>query len=443
MTGKFSAGSGVVEITPADSQFLFGYPHVERYSTGVHDSLFSTALCLSSKGIKQLIISNDVIFVSKPSVARIRRNLFAQTGIPEEYILISATHTHSGPLTMDYISNANDPVVPEADRNFISFMEDKIVEAGLQAVANLEPAEIGLMVADGTGIGTNRRNPEGPADMDVPVLAVRHTETRKMMAVMLVCSMHPTVLHEDSKLISGDFPAMAREYLQHRLGVDCAVVYHTGCEGNQSPRHVTKENTFAEAERLGGVLGTAVMKVLPDIVYQDEIDLAADRAFTDLPGREFPDTADAERRLETALSTLTLLRESGASPQKIRTAECDWFGAEETLTLSKAQSSGQVEEARRSCMPFEIQLMKIGPWTFAAWPGEMFVEYGLEIRKAFRNTFVINLANGELQGYIVTEEAAEEGGYEASNGLFSHTSGPIIVEKTRQLLKESGMEVNG
>ena len=69
--------------------------------------------------------------------------------------------------------------------------------------------------------------------------------------------MHPTVLHEDSTLVSGDFPAMTRQYLQeHVLGADCPVLYHTGPSGNQSPRHVTRANTFDEAERLGGLLGT-------------------------------------------------------------------------------------------------------------------------------------------------------------------------------------------
>ncbi len=71
---------------------------------------------------------------------------------------------------------------------------------------------------------------------------------------MLVCCMHPTVLHEDSKLISRDFPGMAREYLKKNVfGEDCVIVHHTGPEGNQSPRHVTKANTFEEAQRFGAM----------------------------------------------------------------------------------------------------------------------------------------------------------------------------------------------
>jgi hypothetical protein len=50
-------------------------------------------------------------------------------------------------------------------------------------------------------------------------------------------------------------------------------------------------------------------------------------------------------------------------------------------------------------------------------------------------SFVISLANGEMQGYIVTEDAAKEGGYEASNTLFDCDAGSIFVTETLKLLK--------
>ncbi|MEY4261314.1 MAG: hypothetical protein RLZZ625_150 [Pseudomonadota bacterium] len=40
------AGSSQVDMSPKDSQFLFGYPHVERYSTGINDPLLSSSLYL-------------------------------------------------------------------------------------------------------------------------------------------------------------------------------------------------------------------------------------------------------------------------------------------------------------------------------------------------------------------------------------------------------------
>ncbi len=70
------------------------------------------------------------------------------------------------------------------------------------------------------------------------------------------------------------------------------------------------------------------------------------------------------------------------------------------------------------------------------WPGEIFVEYALTVKTQCPDTYIISLANGELQGYIVTEEAAREGGYEASNGLFGPEAGQMLVEATLDLAIE-------
>ena len=93
-------------------------------------------------------------------------------------------------------------------------------------------------------------------------------------------------------------------------------------------------------------------------------------------------------------------------------------------------------KAYESCLPAEIQIIRIGNWNFVGWPGECFIEYSLEVKNHLPDTFVIELANGEMQGYIVTQEAAEKGGYEASNALFSYQSGQILVDKTIEILDE-------
>src|SRR5439155_26798702 len=233
------AGAASLEITPDGSVFLAGYPHVRRFSTGVHDPLLSSALYLTSAGEQALLIANDIIYLSKVSVARCRREIAARTGVPESNILISVTHTHSGPKMLDPIATSGDEMVAKTDSQVVRFIEERIVQCACRAVEKPKPAEAGLAIADATGVGTNRRDPNGPKDLDVPVLVVRDAESHAPMSAMLVCCMHPTVLHEDSTLISGDFPALARQRLQRTaLGEDCAVLYHTGPAGNQSPRHV-------------------------------------------------------------------------------------------------------------------------------------------------------------------------------------------------------------
>ena len=439
MADRLQAGAGTVEITPKDSQFLFGYPHVERYSTGVHDPLLSSALYLSDGDTKMMFIANDVIFVPKAMAARARKRIEQSTSIPAANIMISATHTHSGPITVNYLSSEPDPVVPKADSKYLALMENALIEAAQKAYRSVRSAEIALTVADATGVGTNRRDPAGPSDPQVPVLLVRHADDENPIAAMLVHCMHPTVLHEDSKLISGDYPAMARIYLQkHVLGEGCCVLHHTGPAGNQSPRHCVQAQTFAEAERLGNLLGKAVEEAIPRIEFTSDVKLTVLQDFVDLPRRRFPSVDEAEEKLQTVVAKLQSQRRDGTPRAEVRTTECDWFGAEETVVLARAARDGRLEKVYDSYMPAEIQVFAIGDWTFVAWPGEVFIEYALAVKAERPDTFVISLANGELQGYIVTPEAAEEGGYEASNALFDAASGQVLVNKTLEMLGRLG-----
>ncbi len=431
-----NAGAATADITPKNPQFLFGYPFVERMSKGTHDPLLSSALFLANDNGQALLVSNDVIYVGKASVARIREGITAKTGIQGKNIMIGATHTHSGPVTVDCMNSSNDPVVPKADTEYVRYMENRIIETACSAYKNAAPAKAAFFKADGKGIGTNRHDPYGPADLEIPVVVIKN-EAGSFIAAMLACNMHPTILHEDSKLYSGDFPAFAREILQKQyLGSGCHVLYFTGAAGNQSPRHVAKENTFSEARRIGEIVATAIGdKIKEGIGYFSDIDILSLQKQVDLPRRKFPCVDKAKKHRDKTLERFKCLKKASASPQDIRTAEVDWFGAEELLHLSALNAEGKLEEVYRSCLPAEIQVIKTGPYNFAAWPGEIYIEYAIELKEKLKDTFIISLANGELQGYVATKEAEGKGCYEASNSIFHYSSGKILVEETIKLIE--------
>ena len=50
--------------------------------------------------------------------------------------------------------------------------------------------------------------------------------------------MHPTVMHEDSTLHSGDFIYYTRLELQEKFASDLVVVYHTAAAGNVKARAI-------------------------------------------------------------------------------------------------------------------------------------------------------------------------------------------------------------
>ena len=85
--------------------------------------------------------------------------------------------------------------------------------------------------------------------------------------------------------------------------------------------------------------------------------------------------------------------------------------------------------------PFETQVVRVGEVDVVGFPGEMFVEYALELKqRAPRQTFVTAYTNGELQGYIVTPAAAAEGGYEAASSMFEPQAGRVLIETALEML---------
>ena len=432
------AGAAVADITPTRSSFLYGYPRVPRMSTGVHDALLASALYLENDGQACLFIANDILWINKASTANVRRQIAQATGLAAERISISCSHTHSGPITFDTVVAEADAVVPKVDPEYVRHWESRMVEAGIAAWRARRPATLGHGVAEATGIGTNRHDPKGPSDLSVPVLFAREAASGKPIAVMIVCTMHPTVLHEDSTLISGDFPADARAYLQqHVVGADCPVVYHIGAAGDQSPRHVTKGNTFAESKRLGEILGSAVAKAIDTATLIDQPKINVKQAMLDLPVRQFPPLDEALQEQKAATQRFQLLRDGHAPRTETRTAECDMFGADETVVLARAASDGRMKDIVATMLPAEIWVLAVGPLRFVCWPGEVFVSFALRVRKEFPHAAIITLANGELQAYLVTQQAVDQGWYEAGNAIFQSPQGPeMFVDATLKLLRE-------
>src|ERR1044072_9303095 len=123
------AGAAVSDLTPRGSVFLYGYPHVARDSTGVHDALPCAALFLRGDSGQALFLANDLIHVSKRFTAEVRQRIGGATGVPAHAITITTTHTHSGPITVDHISNAADATVPKPDPAYLRWAAAQMIAA--------------------------------------------------------------------------------------------------------------------------------------------------------------------------------------------------------------------------------------------------------------------------------------------------------------------------
>jgi neutral ceramidase len=431
---SLQAGAAKRDISPTKPMQLCGYPHVRRISTGIHDPLLALALFLRNGNDAVLLCALDLLEFN-PDVARcIRRHVAQALGIDEAGVLISCTHTHSGPVTLNYLPFSGDIAMPPPDPSYLEYVEERIVDAAVEAKKRAQPAELAWTSADARGVGGNRHSLDGPTDPEVGVLAVR--SEGKLAAMALIYGMHPTVMHEDSSLVSADFPSYARLHLQEEFGKDLVVLYHTGPAGNQSPRYHVKGQTFAEAERLGRKLGAAVMPRLNDLKFKDNVALAGALEAVDLQRRKFPSAMEAEKVLTDYRAEYEHLKSEGAERAKVRTAEVSVFGAEALLKLAQAQQSGVVDRMLDPFRPFEVQVVRIGESCVVAFPGEFFAEYALDLKKrAAAKSFVVTYANGELQGYIVTTEAAAAGGYEAVSSMFGPQEGARMVDTALGMIK--------
>lgn len=432
------AGTGVRDISPLKPVFLAGYPHIERISTGVHDPLLACALYLKNENKALILVAVDILFISPSTARTLRQTIAEETGVNEKNIFISCSHTHSGPVTVDMLAWQDDAVVPGVEPEYIERLEKGIIEAACESFRSMRSAEIAWMSTQAEGVGGNRYAKDGVCDPEVGILAVRDSKTKNMSGLLVIYSMHPTVLHEDSRLVSADFPAFTRQYLKENIHPDLTVLYHTGPAGNQSPRYHVKSQTLDEAERLGCLLGEAVTKRMAGLKKEDfgqDIIIEADIAHVTLYPRTFPSLKEAQQNLEHCRRIYENLKKQNAGHGPVRTAECAVFGAEGTVCLARLQEGGQLSILLERYKSAEVQVVRMGNCFIAGLPGELFVEYGLMLKKkAPAKTFVISLANGELQGYIVTPEAAREGGYEASNSIFKPESGEAMVNTALELI---------
>jgi neutral ceramidase len=166
------AGAGKADVTPATGYYLGGWTRADRVGQGQHTRLQSRALVLESGGRKIALVSIDLFMVPGGMVKHIGERL-AVRGLTERNILISASHTHSGPggyanyptlnTAAPSLQTATDPASfmsllnpGPADPQLYRFLLDQITAAIRRADDDLAPAAAGWDSARILGLTRNR-----------------------------------------------------------------------------------------------------------------------------------------------------------------------------------------------------------------------------------------------------------------------------------------------
>src|SRR3954452_4168835 len=91
-----SAGVGIADITPQTGYYLGGWTRADRTSHGQHTRLHSRALVLKEGSRKVVLVQGDLFMIPAGMQKQIAA-MGASRGFREDNVLISASHTHSGP----------------------------------------------------------------------------------------------------------------------------------------------------------------------------------------------------------------------------------------------------------------------------------------------------------------------------------------------------------
>lgn len=432
--------AGVSEriITPDFPTFLSGYPvPQDRYHTEVHDDLKAHCFYLNNEETEIAIITLDIICYTKRRVKMVREQIHEACGIKPGNILISATHTHSGPV------GGSVPFETWDDRRemypfYLDKVNQLIVEGIKEAKDSAFPAKIAMgkgRCGQEQGIGGNRRDKDGPADPDVWVTGIKD-KADNLRGILVNYALHPTFLHAESKTITADYPAYIYEYFQNKNS-DVIVGFQNGAAGNQSSRHFRTGQTFDEAKRVGYAIASEAERVLEKLTFEDDVTLFAVSDEIMPAMKKIPSIEEAKALQQKAESEYEESVKINKPYPVQRTLECSLIGANRMLRM--AEAGEKAIEGILTNSPFEIFVLGIGDNRIVTVPCEIFVEFALRLKKEspYKNTYLASTSNGYGSGYVCTPESYDEGGYEPTISMYERTVGDSIIDKALELLRNN------
>ncbi|MBN1506395.1 MAG: neutral/alkaline non-lysosomal ceramidase N-terminal domain-containing protein [Sedimentisphaerales bacterium] len=440
--GPLQAGVAVTDITPPIGYRMSGYFN-ERLSTGVLNPLRAKALVLRQGSTRAAMVFCDIIGLSPDVSKKAREAAQRETGIPAQNILLSATHTHTGPLyhdaLRDYLheravsKHGRDPC---EEKDYPAQLVAGIVEAIKEADAKVQPVRLEAGVAQQQGLSFNRRfhmkdgtvrfnpgslNPDivraaGPIDPDVGIVWLRSADGDKTLAGVVNFPLHLDTT--GGTQYAADYPYYVEQALRQTLGNDFVLLFGTGTCGDINHIDVTTRERL-KSDHIGRTLAGTVTASLPALKAVASPSLAIRREIVEAP-----------------LQTFT--------PQEIEQAKRDMakVGTSELPFLDQVRAYKilDVQSRTGTTLPLEVQVFRLSDEAaVVGLPGEVFVDLGLAIKQAspFSMTLVVELCQDDC-GYIPTRKAFAEGSYETVNSRIAPGGGEMLVEAAVRLLKELG-----
>ena len=432
---EFRLGRAAVQVTPPVGIPMAGYYNI-RLAEGTHDELWAKALVFEQEGSRAAIVVCDLIGFESPLVRAARQAIEKATGIAGERVMISTTHSHTGPVLRGRALTNVEGRTRQISEDYLKLLPVKIAEAVRLANENLAPARISVGAGREDSLSFNRRffmtdgtvgwnpgqlNPKivktaGPIDPAVPVVYFESPEG-KPQATFVNFAMHLDTV--GGLEFSADYPYTLAKILGRAKGDGMLTVFSTGTCGNLNHIDVSTsapQKGHQEAERIGTVLAGEVIKTYARLQPATGGSPEVRRQVLMLKPPSY-DSSDVEKTKDVAAR----YGKPNAAPflEQVRAFQ----------VLDLVERAGKPVEA-------EVQVIALG--SDIAWvglPGEIFVELGTAIKmnSPFRYTIVSELANGNV-GYVPNRKAYPEGNYEVVSARVAAGSGEEMVDTALRLL---------
>jgi hypothetical protein len=424
----------------------------KAYLRAFHDPCKARAVVIEGGSVRVALVGLDSLVAPRRMVQSVRQRIQKLCGIPADRVLIGASHSHSaGPLfgampgDFDHASDFVRHLVYDASTivnpEYMRMVEDQIVAAVAQANNDLAPMQFSFGFGHEDKVAFNRRflmrngqtwthpgqgnpdivKPAGPIDPQVGVIGI-WKPSGELAGCIVNYACHATT---GPGGISADWIYYLEQAVRGQFGASANVVFLQGYCGDIT--QVDNQNPYRQptgleyAKFVGGRIGAEANKVLLTAVRGDAGAIAARTRVMRIPHR-IPNPERVKHCLEIAQR----------DPTSVDATE--WTFAKEIIVLDAMLS-------REKDVEVETQAIQIGPAACVTGPGEMFCDFGLELKKnsPFKFTFPVELANGSV-GYVPTEEAFGDhgGGYETRLTSYSNLeihAGTRLTAEGTALLK--------
>ena len=360
-----------------------------KASTGTLDSLSVRALVLEDDAVRLVWVALDVVAVDRPFTERVRTRI----GGPEKpatVLLVSASHTHSGPGAFLESRLMGIVAADRLNRDVREAMLAAVGDAVTRARERLVPARVGTASVQGAPLVKSRLGQ--PLDVELVVMKIVSVSGAPI-ALLWNHAIHGTMLGPANLAFSGDVMGLASQALERELGVPALFV--NGALADVSPGGHGRQAAIAT----GLELARAVSAAWNRLRAEDSPTLAV-------------------RTVPVALP---------APSVSLRNCASRWLPRALRLPLDGALPGST-----------ELTAAALGDTVWVTVPGELESRLGLTLKAVARPTwqhaFVAGVTNDYL-GYFVSAETYDRPGYVTCASLYGREGGDRITALGSDLLR--------